>query len=80
MRPSYNGSYGIWQYSSTGSVNGISGNVDLDYSYVDYPTQIKAKGLNGFSADNTPEQPVKKSIAVEMTVDGVRYKGNLQEV
>lgn len=79
-RPSYNGNYGIWQYSSTGSVNGISGNVDLDYSYVDYPTQIKAKGLNGFSADNAPEQPVKKEITVEMTVDGTKYKGTLKEV
>ena len=28
---SYKGSYQIWQYSSKGSVNGISGNVDLDY-------------------------------------------------
>ena len=33
-RPSYSKtSYGMWQYSSTGSVSGISGNVDLDYSY-----------------------------------------------
>jgi GH25 family lysozyme M1 (1,4-beta-N-acetylmuramidase) len=29
--------YTIWQYSSTGSVPGISGNVDLNYSYVNYP-------------------------------------------
>ncbi|MFV0414681.1 MAG: SpoIID/LytB domain-containing protein, partial [Oscillospiraceae bacterium] len=26
----------IWQYSSTGTVSGISGNVDLNYSYKDY--------------------------------------------
>lgn len=44
----YTGSYGIWQYSSTGSVNGISGNVDMNYCYIDYPTIIKDKGLNGF--------------------------------
>lgn len=32
----------IWQYSSTGRVAGISGNVDLDYCYVDnYPEKLK---------------------------------------
>ena len=29
----YTGTYHSWQYSSTGSVNGISGNVDMDYWY-----------------------------------------------
>lgn len=47
----YNGQYGIWQYSGSGSVSGIKGAVDLDYSYIDYPKIIKAKGLNGFKAD-----------------------------
>ena len=31
---------GMWQYTKTGSVNGISGNADLDYCYVDYPSII----------------------------------------
>lgn len=44
----YSGSYGMWQYSSTGRVNGIAGNVDLDYCYVDYPGAIKKAGLNGY--------------------------------
>lgn len=46
----YNGTYGMWQHSSTGKVNGISGNVDVDICYVDYPGIIKSKGLNGFKA------------------------------
>ena len=29
--PAYTGEYQMWQYSNTGSVGGISGNVDLDY-------------------------------------------------
>lgn len=37
---------GIWQYTSTGSVPGISGNVDLDLAYVDYPSVIRGAGLN----------------------------------
>ena len=28
--------YDMWQYSDAGSINGISGNVDLDLSYVGY--------------------------------------------
>ncbi|MCH5339521.1 MAG: glycoside hydrolase family 25 protein [Acetatifactor sp.] len=44
----YDGHIGMWQYTNKGKVNGISGNVDLDYAYVDYPEIIKAKKLNGF--------------------------------
>lgn len=34
--PTYNGRYNLWQYSSKGSVPGISGNVDLNLSYLGY--------------------------------------------
>ena len=34
--PSYNGSYTIWQYTSTGSINGISGSVDCNICYKKY--------------------------------------------
>lgn len=34
--PTYNGKYDMWQYSSKGKINGISGNVDLNYSYLGY--------------------------------------------
>jgi len=55
----YNGTYGMWQYSSEGKVSGISGNVDLDICYVDYPKIIKEKGLNGYKK---PSQPAEKPI------------------
>ena len=48
----YKGSYGMWQ-NGTAMVSGISGAVDHDICYVDYPTQIKAKGLNGFQKPST---------------------------
>lgn len=48
-------SCGIWQYSSTGKIDGIDGNVDLDISYKDYCSIVKSKGLNGFNkSDNSP--------------------------
>ncbi len=34
--PTYKGRYDLWQYRSTGSVSGISGNVDLNLSYLGY--------------------------------------------
>lgn len=34
--PTYTGRYDLWQYSSTGKVSGISGNVDLNWSYLGY--------------------------------------------
>lgn len=78
-KPSYSGAYGMWQYSWKGSVSGITGDVDMDYCYVDYPSQIKARGLNGFGKqpDNEPETD---EITVEMTVDGKKYAGKLKRV
>lgn len=52
-RCQYSGSIGIWQNSSTFAVPGISGNVDHDICYVDYPTLIKNKGLNGYPKTKT---------------------------
>lgn len=47
--------YGMWQYSSTGKVNGLSGNIDMNYAYIDYPTLMKQNGLNGFEKiENIP--------------------------
>lgn len=43
--------YGMWQYSSTGSCDGIKGDVDLDICYRDYPKIIKDGGYNGFSKE-----------------------------
>lgn len=34
--PTYTGRYDLWQYRSTGSVSGISGNVDMNISYLGY--------------------------------------------
>ncbi len=34
--PTYSGRYDIWQYTSKGSVNGISGNVDMNKSFLRY--------------------------------------------
>ena len=35
-KPTYTGTYHMWQYKDTGKVSGISGNVDLNISYLGY--------------------------------------------
>lgn len=37
--------YGIWQYTSSGRVPGISGDVDLNWAYKDYAAIIQRAGL-----------------------------------
>ena len=80
-RLNYNGSVGIWQYSEKGYVNGITGNVDLDICYMDYPSIIKEKGLNGYGKEEipqtTPEPASNDGITIEITVDGKKYSGKL---
>lgn len=61
-------SCGMQQTGSTGSVNGISGDVDMNTAFVDYPSLIRNDGWNGFTAaatenwisdtTNAPENPV----------------------
>lgn len=78
-------SCGIWQYSSTGKIDGIDGNVDLNISYKDYCSIVKSKGLNGFNkSDNSPNinyftYTVKKgdtlwAIAQRYLGSGSKYK------
>lgn len=72
----YSGAYGIWQYSDKGKIDGISGNVDLDTAYVDFPAVIKNKGLNGYGKDTTPE-PDSTSANVTVKIGDEIYKGTL---
>lgn len=64
-QPTYGGSFGMWQYTSKGSVNGISGNVDMNIAYYDYPTIIKNAGLNGFT--NSGEKPEENNKTVTVS-------------
>jgi GH25 family lysozyme M1 (1,4-beta-N-acetylmuramidase) len=88
-KPYYNGPYGIWQHSSTGRVNGVTGDVDLDIAYKDYPSIMKSNGLNGFEkikieAAKTVDAPKKgsgdvngdgKVNAADVTITAAYVKG-----
>lgn len=50
--------WGMWQFTSRGSVSGIIGSVDVDISKVDYAKVITEKGFN-----NYPKKKTKKKEA-----------------
>lgn len=64
----YTGEKIMWQYSSKGSIDGISGNVDKNYAYTDFAV-IKEKGFNGWNAadykpdfDNSDKKPQNPAV------------------
>ena len=45
VKPEPGWPFGMWQYTSTGSVPGVSTGVDLSHAYKDYASIIQKKGL-----------------------------------
>lgn len=52
-KTTYSGRYGMWQYTDKGKVEGITGAVDLDIAYEDYPAII-----GGTATEPPPEKSV----------------------
>lgn len=50
--------YGLWQYTSGGTVDGIKGRVDQNYAYKNYPNIMKVNGLNGYKKNSGAGKPV----------------------
>lgn len=80
---------GMWQYSSTGSVSGVEGCVDLDVAFKDYPTICMQYGLNGYegsgesiylSSKVEPPVVVAEGDALEVSGTVRSTKGDLSEV
>lgn len=68
-RPTYDGDIGLWQYTSTGSVNGIRGNVDLDIAFRDYPAII-----GGEPPEPEPGNPMLYTVVPGDTLSGIAQK------
>ena len=41
--------FGMWQYTMTGKLDPLLGDVDFSYAYKDLPSLIKKHGFNGFN-------------------------------
>lgn len=64
--------YTIWQYSSSGSVAGISGRVDMNYLYKDYFTEIPANGFYTNSLGTYYYVNYRKQFGLQ-TIAGLQY-------
>lgn len=67
----YSGQFGIWQYSDSGTVPGIAGNVDMNKCLIDYPSLITGKGFNGYEydIDKDPDNPYETHL-IQVIIDG----------
>lgn len=81
QKPTYAKPYDMWQYSWKGRIDGISGDVDCNYCYKDFPAIIKNAGLNRFP--KTVEKPVetveKQGVDVQLMICGKQYSGTVYE-
>lgn len=74
----------MWQFGGETNLlrsNKINGRTcDQDYCYVDYPTKIKAAGLNGYTKSQASEPAPAKKTAVEIADEVIAGKwGNGEE-
>lgn len=62
----------LWQYSDSGKVSGISGGVDMNYCYYDYPAEIRKE---------EPKEEPKKTVEelVEEVLEGKWGNGNARK-
>lgn len=66
------------QYSCTGKIPGINGNVDLDYCTSDYPSIITQNGLNNTTAPTNAKPDVSIQDAIDKINAGVNILEKLQ--
>lgn len=71
-RPTYDKPFGMWQYTSSAKITGISGNVDADRSYKDYPTIIREAKLNHL--EDQPIIGLKYKIGDVVLLNGTLYR------
>ena len=73
----YSKPFGMWQYSSTGRLTGYSDVLDLNEARRDYPSIIKAKGLNGWGkVEEKPSCNCAEEIA-ELKAENAELKNQL---
>lgn len=71
------GTYDIWQYSSTGSVPGINGNVDLNLCYKNFPQIIR--GTSGKEEEDGKADKDREEEEGRNVEEGGQEKENEQE-
>ncbi len=65
----YQGSYGMWQYTNKGKVIGKT--MDLDEAYYDFEKIIKERGLNGYGKDSNEENHNQLKVGDKVKIIGI---------
>ncbi len=66
---------GLWQFTNSGSIDGITGRTDRNAAYIDYPVVLREKGLNGLNVTPTPTPTPEPSNEAELARKWVIQKG-----
>lgn len=66
----YGGSYDMWQYTSAGSIPGISGNVDMNHCYRDFLKEI----TGGSAGPSTPPTNAPSGSTLDLVVGVMQGK------
>ncbi len=71
--------FGMWQYSETGSIDGVNKAVDLNFAYKDYPTIIKEGGFNGYRNDIRFPDTQKTFVTAVSGLVNIRSEWNVDD-
>ena len=79
----YSGNYDIWQFSSTGKISGVSGDVDCNFMYTFKQDKLEvediaAKAYTGSAIEPTPVVTSDKKRLVKDTDYTITYKNNIE--
>ena len=64
----YTGKTDMWQYSNKGKISGIKGNVDMNYCYRDFPTEIAGKQPETNTVIEKNQENTEEVFTMEMRV------------
>lgn len=64
----------MWQYTSSGSVSGISGRVDMNHCYRDFPKEINGTSSGGSSSGSTSGSTTPSGSTLDLVVGVMQGK------
>jgi len=75
QKPEIKGTYDIWQYTSSGKLDGINGRVDMNYCYRDFPAEMQGK----VKAPKKDNEAIAEEVLAGSWGIGIERKNRLTE-
>ena len=77
--PTFPKGYGMWQYTNTGSIAGVGGDVDMNLCYNDFPDTIINYGMNGYRSGGKTNTQLAFEVINGLWGNGVERRERLTE-